>query len=119
MIFLTALSGVLFVIPVFVTFGIYFGIEHERILRCGLSGCKTSGNTTIDDPDTLTKTLFCEKSYAVSPPPGEYVCTSAQSRSCKAAPFHCVCRMRGGTEPQGLRSRVHRFRQLYRGTVNR
>lgn len=76
MIFLTAFSGLLFIIPVFVTFGIYFGIEHERILRCGFS-CDSTGNGTIDNPDKLVQTLFCQKSYAISPPPGEYICTSS------------------------------------------
>lgn len=74
MILLTAFSGILFLVPVFVTFGVYFGIEHERILRCGLS-CASSGNDTIDDPHKLQQTLFCQKSYAITPPPGEYICT--------------------------------------------
>ena len=68
----TIFSGVLFVIPVFVTFGVYFGVEHEKILRCGL-GCKQTGNDTVDNPDKLQNTQWCQKSYAITPPPGRYI----------------------------------------------
>lgn len=80
----TLFSGVLFVVPVFVTFGVYFGVEHQKILRCGLSGCHMSGNNTIDDPDVLVQTQFCQKSYAIAPPPSEYICEfeALQPSSC-------------------------------------
>jgi len=70
---LSILSSTLFVIPIVITGGAYFGFEHQRILKCGLY-CKHSGNETIDDPEILIKTSFCDKSYAISPPPGRYTC---------------------------------------------
>lgn len=72
MFLLTLLSGVIFVVPVFVTFGVYFGVEHQKILSCGLS-CGHTGNSTIDDPKKLQATTFCQKSYSIAPPGSDFV----------------------------------------------
>lgn len=87
MFLLTIFSGVLFVVPVLVTFGVYFGLEHAKILRCGLS-CHHTGNATVDDPTKLVRTTFCQKSYAIAPPPGRYICTSSSSAAEEALPAH-------------------------------
>ncbi|KAK5119297.1 hypothetical protein LTR85_007653 [Meristemomyces frigidus] len=87
MLLLTALSGTLFVLPVLVTFGIYFGLDHQRILECGFhcgsdnsnsstgSGNSSTGTGTSGDLPTganLTAAQYCEKSYAITPAPGRY-----------------------------------------------
>lgn len=98
MFILTLFSGVLFVIPVFVTFGVYFGVEHEKILRpCGLS-CGQTGNDTIDDPDKLQQTTFCQKSYAIAPPPSDYI-LYVGGEPLTRAPCSCVG---GGSRRQGF-----------------
>ena len=78
---LSILSAALFALPVFVTFGAYFGADHQRILECGFHCGNPDDNPYGSIPSSgggnanITGSIFCQKETAITPDPGRYVCT--------------------------------------------
>ena len=78
---LSLLSLAVFIIPIWVTFGAFFAVEHQKILDCGLHcgvpgqggfpGAPGGGNTPSGSD--LPGSLYCMKTYAITPDPGQYV----------------------------------------------
>ena len=80
---LSLLSGVLLVLPVAVTVGVYIGIESQRIFHGGdFNGFTTGGNGGGGGGASggggghhkLTTETFCQKAYGITPFPGRYIC---------------------------------------------
>ena len=77
MFLLSLLSLTLFVVPIFVTFGAYFGVEYQKILSCGFHCGYPGGGSSLGTPGgtDLVGVQYCQLAYAVTPSPGDYVCT--------------------------------------------
>ena len=84
MILFTLLSLVLLALPIVVTGLIFFAAEHQKILSCGLS-CGTPGQGGfppiggIGGDEHIAGSIYCQKSYAITPYPGHYICKTRLS----------------------------------------
>lgn len=72
------LSGVLLLLPIAITVGVYIGIEFQKIFHSGFEG--TYG---VLDPgfaggpsnsDGIRTTRYCQKTIGVTPKGGRYTC---------------------------------------------
>jgi hypothetical protein len=75
---LTCLSSTLFLLPVFVTVVVYAGIESQKVLDVLHGKIPLSALVPTvprpKGPRVIETDMYCNKSYAVLPFPGRYMC---------------------------------------------
>ena len=82
---LTCLSSTLFLLPVFVTVVVYAGIESQKVLDVLHGKIPLSAMVPTvprpKGPRVIETDMYCNKSYAILPFPGRYMCKFALSSS--------------------------------------
>ena len=91
MFLLSLVSLTLFVVPIFLTFGAFFAVEHEKILDCGFH-CGTPGGGGFSGTPfpgapggDVTGEVYCQLSYGITPDPGDYIFNPNQWGKLKGA----------------------------------
>ena len=84
------LSGVLLLLPIVITVGIYIGIESQKIFNGGFDGkygVPGSGGSTLDR-DVVETSMYCQKLIGITPKGSRYTCELFLSSSSESTLEH-------------------------------
>jgi hypothetical protein len=72
------LSGVMLLLPICITVGIYIGVEFQQIFNSGPKGSYgvPTGNTGLSSPggQGIQTTMYCQKLIGITPKNSRYTC---------------------------------------------
>jgi hypothetical protein len=88
------LSGVLLLLPIAVTVGIYIGIESQKIFNGGFDGGKfgvPGSGGSQPGRDVVETNMYCQKLIGITPTGSRYTCELSSSASLFGSCHHCSC----------------------------